>query len=106
MLRLGRRLHVAGLHAHVGGGHGGWTRLDCPGPDDLCHLAAGACVDRGLFIWWNHHSYLSYASPRRADSLTIIIHAAVSRDDSGAGSDFTKRKLDQAEYACFTRQKL
>src|SRR3546814_1591549 len=79
----GGRLHVFGLYAHVGRGHGGGTRLDCIGADHFCHMAAGARTDRCLPVWRDHYSYLSYAGAGGADSIATAVHAALSCNNTG-----------------------
>jgi hypothetical protein len=101
-----RRLHVTGLHAHVGGRHGRGPRMDSAGPDNLCHLAARAGAGGCLSVWRHHHSYLSYAGAGCACAFSSAFHAAVRCHNRRTGANFPKCQLDTPEYAGLAWQEL
>ena len=92
-------LHLGGLHAAVGRGHGRRQGLDRAGTDDLRHLAAGPRAARRVPVRRRDDAAVPPAGHGRAGRQPVPRDAALRGHHRRAGADLEQRGLDQGQHA-------
>ena len=89
-VRRGGRLHLGGLHAAVGRGHGRRQGLDRAGAHHLRHVAAVARAAGRLPVRRRHDAAVPPAGRGRGHLQPVAHDAALPRHHRGAGADLAQ----------------
>ncbi len=101
---LGRRVPGGRVHAVVGRGHDGGSRLDRAGTRRVRDLEAVANPGRRLSLRWRHACAVPGAGDGRGHTFAIPVDAAVPGHHRRAGDHLARRRRHPPQRACLARQ--